>query len=358
MQLRTARAKTIRAHVSGPQTTSDCLTISTRCIRRRGKLVRVFLEVFRSLDETHRLFTEGSLTGQMRESLVGTPGPSGLIARYLLTENLSAFLKADPEWAKRHLAEPLLIDDAESILLWRAVTSKWIDTDALKIIGDEALKRVLDVRLGMRTRDSLVFRLVDEALDAFRERREAAVADVRLSQMLRIADDEIRIIAARAIEFYQGQTFETAEGLHTGVVLFRSAVKPFLKQIWPQERSISTPGVSGALSGIPAVAGGAFVEAVDEIERFLTPFDCWSMLCYGFCEHELAETMRMPRLSAAIDDELKANAFLRLLDSTIGDTHDATIPENLSDALGRIEIVAPDLAADTAFRRLSAAARR
>ena len=99
-------------------------------------------------------------------------------------------------------------------------------------------------------------------------------------------------------------------------------------------------------------------DAVYAIERFLTPFGCRSMLEYGYCEGDMAETLRMPRLSDAVDDTPKAHALLRLLDLTIGHTRDTMIPEDLAIALDRIESEARGLTSDPAFRRLAAAARR
>ena len=66
------------------------------------------------------------------------------------------------------------------------------------------------------------------------------------------------------------------------------------------------------LSGIPAVSGDAFVETVEEIERFLTPFDCWSMLDYGFYDNGETGDGMTPQLATMIDDEPKGYALLRL----------------------------------------------
>ena len=62
--------------------------------------------------------------------------------------------------------------------------------------------------------------------------------------------------------------------------IFRAAAKPFLQHVWPKERSLATPGIAKAFADLPATSGSAFAEAVDAIERFLVPFDCWSPLDY------------------------------------------------------------------------------
>ena len=193
------------------------------------------------------------------------------------------------------------------------------------MIGDDLLQKVLDARLGERARKLLIFSVVFEALRAFRENREAAVPCARLSQMLRFADEEIRTCTARAVKIYQDEEPEKVS--RSAAEVFRSAVRPFLQQAWPQERSLGTPTVSQELSGIPAVSGEAFVETVEEIERFLTPFDCGSMFDYGFYDNGETGDEITPQLATMIDDEPKGHALLRLLDRTIGDeplvTHQA-----------------------------------
>ena len=60
---------------------------------------------------------------------------------------------------------------------------------------------------------------------------------------------------------------------------------------------------------------------------------------------------------ARVDDRKKAAAFLCLLDSTIGDPGIFVVPDDLAEALAQIRKVAPQLAQDHRFRRLSAACR-
>ena len=94
--------------------------------------------------------------------------------------------------------------------------------------------------------------------------------------------DEIREWAAFEIRQFQEYAYKGGQGSRAPGISLLSTVKPFLEQVWPQERSLATSGVSRHLSCLPAVSGEAFAEVVDVIERFLTPFDCWSMLDYGY----------------------------------------------------------------------------
>ena len=134
---------------------------------------------------------------------------------------------------------------------------------------------------------------------------------------------------------------------------FRAAAAPFLRVVWPQERSLTTPGVSRALAELPATSGGAFAESVEAIEPFLVPFDCWSLLDYGLYGED-GEGRRLLR----IDDEKKARALLRLLDLTVGAAESAVVPDDLADALDQIKSVQRSVVDSPEFRRLSAAARR
>ena len=126
----------------------------------------------------------------------------------------------------------------------------------------------------------------------------------------------------------------------------------------PQEKIFATAAVSHHFSCLPAVSGEAFAEAIDEVARFLVPFDCWSLLDYGFYEGDMSEDFGMPRVSDAVDGSPKAHALLQLLDLTVGDSQNAFVPNDLSTALDRIESKVPRLTSDPAFRRLAAAARR
>ena len=218
--------------------------------------------------------------------------------------------------------------------------------------------RVVDDRLHRTSRDDLVYRLVCESLDAYRENRPSVIDLAGLSQMLRVGDDEVRVFAASAMMTYSLLSFKAEDGPEAAADSFRETLQPFLRNVWPKERSFATAHVSRNLAQLPALSGDAFVDAVDEIEPFLRPFDCHSILAYGFYDGDHAEEMKTPRLSATINDKNKARALLALLDLTIDHTQHAIFPEDLSTALERIEVVAPMLVTDPAFRRLAALARQ
>ena len=322
-----------------------------------GRLIEVFLAICQSLGNDTRPFANGSPARQMRDCVINASGHSALVARCRLAERLQFFLDKDREWAKRYLVGPLLADDDESTALWRQVAHR-SGKALLELIGDKVIGRATDHRLDQGARESLVYYLVVEVLTAFREKREPAVANSHVSQMLRSADAETRFFAAQSIRQFQEEPPEQDGQIQSARDLFHAAVRPFFQLVWPKERSLTTSDVSRELSGLPAASGEAFSEAVDEIEHFLVPFECWSMVDYGlYGEVETAGEV-VPKLQSAIDDKQKACAFLRLLALTIGEMHGAMVPYDLSKALDRIETLAPGLVDHPAFRRLSTAARR
>ncbi len=318
-----------------------------------GKLVGVFFAARPNLGKNPRPFDDASHLRKMRNDVINAPGRSGLIAKHRMIEELSYFLRADREWTKKHLIRPLRGDDADALDLWHAVSRQTQFKDILEIIGDDMVERTRDDQLDRDTRHSLAFSLVVENLHALREGRDPAVAQDRIQQMIRLLEAEVRTYCVEAITRFVSDLSEKNE--HSPECLFKAAVKPFLQQVWPQDRSLVSPGISDRLSKLPALTRSEFANAVDTIERFLMPFDCWTISGYGLYGGD--EDDGKPRLSM-IDDEAKAEALLRLLDRTVGTADNAVIPYDLGDALEQVRKVAPDLARDQRYRRLATAARR
>ena len=315
-----------------------------------GKLVGVFLA---ALNGYPRPFDCPGDLGKVRDYVINVSGRSGLVAKHRIIELLDHFLYVDREWTQKHLIPPLHADDAGALALWRAVSRRTRFTDVLRVIGKDMVDRTKDHRLDRETRGLLAFSLVIESLYALREKRKPAVAQDRVQQMIRSLDDEVRAECARAITRFVRELSEVSykdPNSPFSKGLFQLCAKPFLRQVWPQERSLISPAVSSELARLPATAHDEFAEAVPAIERFLVPFNCWSMFDYGFEDDEQMETI--------IDDEAKAKALLRLLDRTVGTAEDAIIPHDLGDALERVRNVAPNLTRTIEYRRLETAASR
>lgn len=320
-----------------------------------GKLVGVFLAACPKLEENPRPFEDPSDLEKVRDHVINASGRSGLIAKHRMVEALEYFLYADKEWAEENLICPLRADDDRAQVLWHAVGRQTRFKDVLKIIGNDMVDRATDRQLDRETRRSLAFSLVIESLYALREGRDSAVEQDSIQQMIRSLDDEVRTHCAEAItRFVSELSGEKIADPPSPEQLFQAAAKPFLRDVWPQEIYLTSPGISDRLSRLPAITRGEFAKAVRAIERFLVPFECWSMLDYGLYS---GDSDRTPKLSM-IDDEAKAEALLRLLNLTIGTAENAVIPYGLGDALAQVRGVAPNLARTPEYRRLETAARR
>ena len=333
---------------ASPYGPADMDTLNTPA----GKLVGVFLAACPNLAENPPPFDDASDLGKMRNDVINAPGRSGLIAKHRMIEELRYFLSADRGWTEEHLIRPFRRDDAGALALWRAVSRRTRFKNVLNIIGNDMVERTRDDQLDRDTRHSLAFSLVIESLHALREGRDPAVAQDRIQQMIRLLEAEVRTYCAEAVTRFVSALSEKNE--HSPEHLFQAAVKPFLQQVWPPDRLLVSPGISDRLSKLPALTRGEFANAVDTIERFLMPFDSWSLFDYGLYS---GDDDGKPKLSM-IDDKTKAEALLRLLDRTVGTADNAVIPYDLGDALGQVRKVAPDLAQTQKYRRLAMAARR
>ncbi|MBA1154934.1 hypothetical protein [Microvirga mediterraneensis] len=321
-----------------------------------GKLVGVFLALCPTIRPGEQPFEADENLRFMRDTIVQTKGRSLMIARHRMLEALSYFQIADASWSEKHLLGPLLASTSEASTLWRAVARRRLPTELLKVIGVQIANRASDPQLGRETRQALAWSLAVESLHALREERDPAIPHSDVQQMLRTIDDEVRAHAAEAVQRFVSEMSQAADeisGTPTPEEVFYAAAQPFLAQVWPQERSLATPGVARAFADLPSACGSAFAEAVISIERFLVPFECWSMVQYGL----YGETNGRPRL-ALIDNPSKAEALLLMLDRTIGTTDTSVIPRDLSAALDQIRAVHPSVADSQSFRRLATAARR
>ena len=320
-----------------------------------GRLIGALLAACPRIGPGDRPFENIPLR-EMRDAALAAEGRAALVVRHKFISELPYFLQADPAWTRATLIEPLLADTPQAIMLWRAVARKTRFHQVLDIIGEAMATRAVDIRLGRETRRSLSFSIVIEVLHALHSDRSPVVPTSTVQQMIRSLDDEVRSHAANAVQRFVHDLSVPSSNVgapDSPETIFRKAVHPFLEKVWPQERSLATPGVSRAFADLPSTCRESFAEAVDVIERFLVPFDCWSMLDFGL----YGEANEGPRLSR-INTAAKAEAFLHLLDLTIGSAQGAVVPLDLGTALAQIERVAPRMAETQQYRRLATIARR
>jgi len=315
-------------------------------------LVGVFLQACGRATNASRPFRSGTNLRRARDAIQSCDGQSLLIARHRLIEQLPYFLQADERWAKRHLIAPLRVDEPGQAALWRAVSRRPLRSRVLEVIGHEIVTQVTNANLGTRIRNGLVFSVVAECLNALRVARRPAIPYTEVQQMLRLVDDDVRAHAAETVVRFVVEA--SGDSASSSADAFTSAAIPFLDKVWPQDRNLATPGVSRAFAEVPLRAGDLFVEAVTAIRHLLVPFDCYSIMEYGFGRDDTSGALTLE----AINTEGKAEALLDLLIRTVPTHESATVPLELSEALARIRAVKPAMAELPEFRRLEALSRR
>ncbi len=218
------------------------------------------------------------------------------------------------------------------------------------------LQRATDVSLRRDARASLAHSIVVEALNTYFENRESVLQRADVQQMIRALDEEVRAQVAHIPRDFINVLSSKSEGQlapPSKELLFDSVVRPFIREVWPQERSLASPGSSEAFAKLPAMCGDRFAEATDLVLRFIVPFDCWSMFDFGL----YSEDDEGPHL-AQIDTLEKAEALLKLLSHSIGTLDNAVVPHELADALEEVRAAAPQLSSSQHFRRLETLTRQ
>jgi len=333
----------------GGSTPLDLDTLNTPA----GKLIGVFLSGCPRLKKGRRPFASGTALRAMRDLIMDSTGRSKLIVNYRLIEALGYFLNADRRWATKMLVPPLLRQDSEAKILWRAVARRFQSVDVVKVLGKEMLRRSIDFDIDRESRQMFAMDLVIECLQSSLEMRKPVVDGGAVQQMLRSVEDEVRANVARVLSRFVNNVASAKNSTHSSREVFEGAVAPFLMVVWPQEYSLTTPGVSKAFAVLPAASKEAFAVAVDTVSRFLVPFDAWSMIDYGlYGESEGKQKILI------VDDAVKARAFLLLLDKTISPEERGVVPHELGVALNHIQALSPELNSLSSFRRLAALARR
>lgn len=339
-----------------------------------GRMAGIFMRALPDLNTVGSPFETDPNLRSIRNMLISAEGRAGLVARSVLIESLGYFLHADEDWATEHLVTPLTEQGRHALSLWTSVARFTRSRPVIAALGSEIANRATDNRLDRDTRESLAFTLVIDWLWARVTRKPPSLQSSRITQMLRTIDDEVRSRTAGILERFVREGSASAPAVDasnedeleeeeapeqfgpprlSAEELFLMGARPFLKEVWPQERSLATPGVSRALADLPAASAGEFSPAVDAIERYLQPFECWSISDFGFYGEEFNRASL-----ALVSTPDMAQSLLKLFDLTIGESDGAIVPYDLAEALDHIRIIWPQSANDPRFRRLSTAARR
>lgn len=287
-----------------------------------------------------------------------TPGQGGMIAKYFLTLQLWHLWFEHRDWTERNLVTLMLDGDERDLTLWMAfarVSSSQAVKEVVEALGDAMVEKTLDRRLDVRTRATLAVLLMRYFLSCFWNECEKVVSVDNMRQSLRQSEaDVLADVVHRAfLNFLEhGPTPEaSASEADARAERFRRAVKLVLRDVWPMERTPDRPSLAEAMARIPVASGSAFADGVGAVRRFLYPFKVRSVQDYGFDEHPEA-------LGEVVKSQRDAEAFLQLLDRTVGEGEEARMPLDGDEALAWIQRTARKLARTPEFRRLKILQKR
>lgn len=324
----------LAANVRSPEEANDSDLLNTPV----GRLCSAFMRFTVRSAGTSPNDDEDDLA-QMRSTILDSTGLARLVGLAHMVRCLDWFLQADPEWSEEHLVDPLRKDDPGAVFLWECLGPERLSSTALRILGDEMLNRVHDERIRRDARKQILSALVLDALRAFYFNREPVIPGSRLQQMIRrLQEDEMRGHCAFVLWRCLKTTEESPEAV------FCRAVRPFLQDIWPLDRSLRSLSVGRWMAAIPPAARGQLVAAVDSVLRFVTPVPGHTLVEYDLYGDEKLDL---------IDSEDKAAAILRLMERTAGDGENARTPLRMSSLLARVRKVAPRLVESRRYARLA-----
>jgi hypothetical protein len=315
-----------------------------------GRLMSAFLDLCPNLKDEPKPFVRGPLR-KIRDTGIKAEGNARLQVLHRFMTSLEYMRNADQVWADRHLLRPLSESRPGEEEIWDAIARNPVLTrKTMQTIGKRMVEVVHSSRLPDETRAHLAERVVIRVLWDRKNGKAPSVKETEVQQMLRLCTDLTRATCGRVLSDFVERTQDDNEVPETR---YRSVVRPFLNEVWPKERSLCSRSLSDALANFPVKCERAFADAVDAIERLLTPFDCWSLWEYDLYKGDVNEKEIRP-----IGGKKEAAALLKLLDLTIGNEEGAVVPMDLDKALAAIQQADASLTRDVRFARLSSLVRQ
>jgi hypothetical protein len=315
-----------------------------------GHLISALFNVLPNLTVVPHPFEDEDLR-RVREAAFTATGDARLQVLHRFLSALEYMRRADPEWTELNLLRPLAQAEHQDLEIWDAIARRGVSAESLKAIGPKLVMVARGGSLPAKTRAGLAQTATYAVLRNLRDGDEPVIPLADVQQMLRLGGDQVRVASARTLKaFLRAKDADPA-------TQFSSAVKTFLKQVWPADQTLRSGPLSDALAELPSAAGSAFSAAEAAVADFIVPFDAWSLYAFGFYPKlEGAEGVR-PKTPPSMNRE-EAASWLDLLDRSIGRSEGAVYPRDLALALDAISTANESLMTDSRFQRLVGLVRK
>jgi hypothetical protein len=298
-----------------------------------GKIADVTFLILRS----QPLKANQGLPDEVRKAidlLLRTRGNAESVILCFIGTQLALLYWLDPDWTREHIL-PLFDWQAtsEAQAAWigylsvaQVLPRLWDDLKTFFIQAFDHLDELAEPS------KNLIRLLVGLAT----ENDEALTSEESRDCLRKVSSEELRWAAERLALQLKGAGEQAS-------VLWREAIGPFLREVWPRERQKRTPMASAYLSLAAVRSGDAFSEAVPVILDFVCPVNRG----YGL-GRELEESGLLG---------IAPTLVLELLDAII-EENTTMIFEGLGNCLVAMRTALPQIATDNKFRRLHEVAMR
>jgi hypothetical protein len=261
-------------------------------------------------------------------------GGSYVLCRVILASRLNVLFAIDPEWTQENLIPYFDWEKStEAPSLWEGyLWTPTISPDLLHAIKKNLLKAVINKnQLGQH--DSQICRLFAIVCLEFPE----TFSSGEIKNVLRAIGSKGRAAVADAIKD------RLSEAEKDSGSFWQNRVEPWLKSVWPKDRTAIDSETSKSLALAAIAAGSSFERAVITVEKLLTRVDDFS-----FVVHMIEST----RVDETPISQKYPGATLRLLDAIVSE--EGKWPdEDLRKILDQLAKAEPSLVDHSAYRRLN-----
>lgn len=240
---------------------------TTAINRSAGRLAQVLLS---ELDETRK--TDGPNEARQRErlaELAGDEGPTGVLARAILVQNLAFVLLAIPDIVEPHLLPRLVANTDEGKGL-RATLLRFgnITAEVTKVVPDAVLRGVKENRSDSGAAAQVASSILRPALASLRgdDPKKWGISEADVTRTLREAPLNVRSGTLDVLVRWMHNDPAGAEEA------WEKMVAPFFDRVWPKERQYVDDELNRYLIELVIGSGKHLPDALAKLRPFKTPY--------------------------------------------------------------------------------------
>lgn len=190
------------------------------------------------------------------EGVLALPDAHGRHALQIAARQINWLFHYEPSWTIAKIVERAKADPNDADAFWSGIIARGQvpQADLFALLKDDMLARIKKGETGARF-------LVPMALLEWGGTNGAqGIADQEMRDILVLSSDDTRVAALSSLTDWAGQTDEWA-----------SKIVPFLRSVWPRQRTVKTPAMAAALFSMASTRSEFLPEAMETIRERLVP---------------------------------------------------------------------------------------